>query len=140
MISAEEARKMLTSEDELKEKHINEVVDQVLSLIEIDIIREAKERNWVSIPILFGDLRNYGWPYSIYHTTNQDICIFIDRIDNKKIFYDYGIKSEERFEVIIRVFDKLSELGYTSNLDIDELTNRALPNEGELYEIKISWE
>ena len=140
MISAEEARKMLTLEDELKEKRINEVVDKVLSLFELDIIREAKERNWVSIPILFGDLRNYGWPYSSYHTTNQDIYIFIDRIDNKKIFYDYGIKSEERFEVIIRVFDKLSELGYTSNLDIDELTNRALPNEGASYLIEISWE
>lgn len=140
MISAEEARKMLTPEDELKEKRINEVVDKVLSLFELDIIREAKDNNWVSIPILFGDLRNYGWPYSKYHTTNQDRYIFIDRIDNKKIFYDYGIKSENRFEVIIRVFDKLSKLGYTSNLDIDELTNRALPNEGALYLIKISWE
>lgn len=140
MISAEEARNMLTPEDELKEKRINEVVDKVLSLFELDIIREAKMDNWVSIPIKFADLRNYGWPYSNITATDQYKYIFIDKIDNKKIFYDYGIKSEERFEVIVRVFDKLSKLGYTSNLDIDELSNRALPNEGELYLIKISWE
>ena len=140
MISAEEARNMLTPEDELKEKRINEVVDKVLSLFELDIIREAKMDNWVSIPIKFADFRNYGWPHSNIPATDQYKYIFIDKIDNKKIFYDYGIKSEERFEVIVRVFDKLSKLGYTSNLDIDELSNRALPNEGELYLIKISWE
>ena len=140
MISAEEARKMITSENELKEKRINEVVDQVLSLFELDIIREAKERNWVSIPVRFSDLGNYGWPYSNFRPTDRYKHIFIERIDNKKIFYGYVMKSEERFEVIVRVFDKLSKLGYTSNLDINELSNRALPDEGALYVIKISWE
>lgn len=140
MISAEEARKMLTPDDELKEKRINEVVDQVLSLFELDIIREAKERNWVSIPVRFSDLGNYGWPYSNFRSTDRYKHIFIERIDNKKIFYGYVMKSEERFEVIVRVFDKLSKLGYTSNLDINELSNRALPDEGALYVIKISWE
>lgn len=140
MISAEEARKMITSENELKEKRINEVVDQVLSLFELDIIREAKERNWVSIPVRFSDLGNYGWPYSNFRSTDRYKHIFIERIDNKKIFYGYVMKSEERFEVIVRVFDKLSKLGYTSNLDINELSNRALPDEGALYVIKISWE
>lgn len=139
MISAEEARKMITSENELKEKRINEVVDQVLSLFELDIIREAKERNWVSIPVRFSDLGNYGWPYSNFRSTDRYKHIFIERIDNKKIFYGYVMKSEERFEVIVRVFDKLSKLGYTSNLDINELSNRALPDEGALYVIKISW-
>jgi hypothetical protein len=51
MISAEEARKMLTSDDELKEKRINEVVDQVLSLIEIDITRAANPER-LSIDII----------------------------------------------------------------------------------------
>lgn len=140
MISAEEVRKMITSENELKEERINEVVDHVLSLFELDIIREAKERNWVLIPVRFSNLGNYGWPYSSSRLTNRYEHIFIDRVDNKKIFYGYVMKSEERFEVIVRVFDKLSKLGYTSNLDINELSNRSLPNEGELYEIKISWE
>lgn len=140
MISAEEARKMLTSDDELKEKRIDEVVDKVLSLFELDIIREAKINNWVTIPVTFSNLGNYGWPYSNFRSADRYKYTFIDRINNKKIFYGYVMKSEERFEVIIRVFDKLSKLGYTSNLDIEELSNRALPNEGELYVIKISWE
>lgn len=140
MISAEEARKMLTSDDELKEKRIDEVVDKVLSLFELDIIREAKINNWVTIPVTFSNLGNYGWPYSNIRSADRYKHTFIERIDNKKIFYGYVMKSEERFEVIIRVFDKLSKLGYTSNLDIEELSNRALPNEGELYVIKISWE
>ena len=140
MISAREARKLLTSEDELKEKRINEVVDQVLSLIEIDITRAARMNNLVTIPVMFSNLGNYGWPYNNFRSTDRYKHIFIDRIDNKKIFYGYVMKSEERFEVIVRVFDKLSKLGYTSNLDINELSNRSLPNEGELYEIKISWE
>lgn len=140
MISAEEARKMLTSEDELKEKRINEVVDQVLSLIEIDITRAAKINNLVTIPVRFSNLGDYGWPYSNFRSADRYKHIFIERVDNKKIFYGYVMKSEERFEVIIRVFDKLSKLGYTSNLDIEELSNRALSDEGELYVIKISWE
>ena len=140
MISAEKARMLFKTEDELKEKRINAVVEQVLSLIEIDITEAAKQYKSVLVRFSFGDMRNYQDTsgYGIdYHPTDKNI--YIDSVDGKRIFYN-GIKAEERFEVIVRVFDKLSKFGYTSDLDIDVLSYIVLPPEGELKFIKISWE
>ena len=67
MISAEEARVLFATEEELKEKRINEVVNHVLSLFELYIIESAKEHKSVSIPILLGDLSylsNHGFRIS----------------------------------------------------------------------------
>ena len=139
MISADKARMLFKTKDELKEKRINEVVDQVLSVLEQDITFAAREYKSVSVRILFADMRNYEDTHGIdYHTTDKSI--YIDSIDSKRIFYNNGIKAEDCFKVIVRVFDKLSELGYKSDLNIDELSVRELPFQGELRFIKISWE
>lgn len=142
MISAKEARKLFATEEELKElkeKRINEVVDKVLSLFERDIKNTAKLYKSVSIPVLLGDMRNYEDTHGIddYHPTDKNI--YIDSVDSKKIFYTNGIKAEERFEVIVRLSNKLSELGYKSDLNFDELSAIELQPEGKLYFVTISW-
>lgn len=136
MISAEEARVLFATEEELKEKRINEVVNHVLSLFELYIIESAKEHKSVSIPILLGDLSylsNYG--FRISHKN-----IYIKRVGINRVLYNNGIKSDEYFEVIVRVFDRLLGLGYSLSMDIDELSVRDLNSEGSSDLIKISWE
>lgn len=138
MISADKARMLFKTEDESKEERINEVVDQILSLFEQYIVKSAKEYKSVSIPVFFGNLE-----YIKKHDISlEDEHIYIKSIGVKNIIYNNGIKYDEYYEVFIRVFDRLSKLGYKSRV---ELFKRRLyvskPNpEGRYETLTISWE